>query len=112
MLSAAKLAGEPHHKQVEALKYIAFSYRVTGRPDQCRHAFEMAFQADPHFAPAPGEAGHLVWAPVFNQARRADQDVRTQARHAKESARTEASSAEKRVHQTEQIRSMERWQTR
>lgn len=87
MLRSAKLAGEPDHKQAEALKYIAFSYCVTGRPVQCRHAFEMAFQADPHFALAPGEAGHPMWAPVFLQARRADQDARAQARQAEESAR-------------------------
>jgi hypothetical protein len=56
--------------QVEALKYLAFSYCVTSRPVPCRHQFERALKLDPSFDLAPGEKGHPLWGPVFAKAKR------------------------------------------
>jgi len=55
--------------RVEALKYAAFSYCVTGRMDQCRRAFERALKIDARFSLNKGEAGHPVWGPVFQHTR-------------------------------------------
>lgn len=56
--------------QSQALKLLAFSYCVTGRPNQCRFAFERALQIDPHFHLDSTEVGHPLWGPVFDQAAR------------------------------------------
>jgi len=55
--------------RVTALKYTAFSYCVTSRPDPCRQAFERALRLDPSFDLAPGERGHPQWGPVFVRAK-------------------------------------------
>ncbi|AIY39264.1 putative lipoprotein [Collimonas arenae] len=57
--------------QTEALKYMAFSYCVTSRKKLCRQQFEKALRLDPNFDLAPGEKGHPLWGPAFNQAKRA-----------------------------------------
>jgi tetratricopeptide (TPR) repeat protein len=57
--------------QTEALKYMAFSYCVTSKKKQCRQQFEKALQLDPGFDLTPGEQGHPLWGPVFDQAKRA-----------------------------------------
>ncbi|NKI70938.1 TssQ family T6SS-associated lipoprotein [Collimonas pratensis] len=56
--------------QTEALKYMAFSYCVTSRRKLCKQQFEKALRLDPAFDLAPGEQGHPLWGPVFNQAKR------------------------------------------
>ena len=56
--------------QVQALKYLAFSYCLTDRPNQCRFAFECALQIDPSFHLKSTEVGHPLWGPVFDQAAR------------------------------------------
>lgn len=56
--------------QTEALKYMAFSYCVTSRRKLCKQQFEKALRLDPGFDLAPGEQGHPLWGPVFNQAKR------------------------------------------
>jgi tetratricopeptide (TPR) repeat protein len=56
--------------QTEALKYMAFSYCVTSRRKLCKQQFEKALRLDPNFDLAPGEKGHPLWGPVFNQAKR------------------------------------------
>lgn len=57
--------------QTEALKYMAFSYCVTSRRKLCKQQFEKALKLDPSFDLAPGEQGHPLWGPAFNQAKRA-----------------------------------------
>lgn len=56
--------------QLQALKYLAFSYCVTERPIQCRFAFDRALQIDPSFHLGTAEASHPLWGPVFVQAAR------------------------------------------
>ncbi len=56
--------------QVTALKYIAFSYCVTGRQNLCRQQFEKAFKLEPNFDLAPGEKGHPLWGPAFDRAKK------------------------------------------
>jgi hypothetical protein len=57
--------------QVQALKYIAFSYCVTNRATMCRMAFEKAFKLDRSFDLLPGEYGHPLWGPAFAKAKKA-----------------------------------------
>lgn len=59
--------------QVEALKYMAFSYCVTSRPLPCRQQFERALKLDPAFELAAGEKGHPQWGPVFARAQKTTQ---------------------------------------
>lgn len=56
--------------QLQALKYMAFSYCVTSQPVPCRQQFEKALKLDPAFDLAPGEKGHPLWGPVFDRAKR------------------------------------------
>ena len=56
--------------QLEALKYMAFSYCVTSQPAPCKHQFDKALKLDPAFDLAPGEKGHPLWGPVFERAKR------------------------------------------
>lgn len=56
--------------QLQALKYLAFSYCVSERPIQCRFAFDRALQIDPSFHLGTAEASHPHWGPVFVQAAR------------------------------------------
>ncbi len=56
--------------QVSALKYMAFSYCVTGRKTLCRQQFDKALKLDPAFDLAPGENGHPLWGPVFARAKK------------------------------------------
>jgi tetratricopeptide (TPR) repeat protein len=57
--------------QLEALKYSAFSYCVSGRQAQCRQQFEKALKLDIDFDLAAGEKGHPLWGPVFSKAQKA-----------------------------------------
>jgi len=56
--------------QVEALKYMAFSYCVTFRQALCKQQFEKAVKLDPTFDLAPGEKGHPLWGPVFYRVKK------------------------------------------
>ncbi|MES2127098.1 MAG: TssQ family T6SS-associated lipoprotein [Pseudomonadota bacterium] len=56
--------------QLEALKYMAFSYCLTSRPVPCKQRFEQALKLDPAFDLAPGEKGHPLWDPVFDKAKK------------------------------------------
>ena len=60
----------PKPTQVAALKYMAFSYCVTGRRTLCRKQFEKALKLDPSFDLAAGENGHPLWGPVFALAKK------------------------------------------
>jgi len=57
--------------QLQALKYMAFSYCVTGRQTLCKQQFEKALKLDPSFDLAPGEKGHPLWSPVFDKLKKA-----------------------------------------
>ncbi len=57
--------------QLEALKYMAFSYCLTQRQALCRTQFERALKIDPSFDLAPGEKGHPLWGPVFAKTQKA-----------------------------------------
>lgn len=69
-LSAADVTGGTKAMQLEALKYIAFSYCVTSRTTLCRLQFEKALKLDPSFDLEPGEHGHPLWGPVFTKAKK------------------------------------------
>ena len=58
-------------RQLEALKYQAFSYCVTSRKTLCGKQFEKALKLDPAFDLAPGEHGHPLWGPVFTRLKKA-----------------------------------------
>ena len=58
--------------QLDALKYTAFSYCVTGRQVLCKQQFEKAVKLDPSFDLAPGEKGHPLWEPVFDKVKKAN----------------------------------------
>lgn len=70
-LSAPEISGGAKATQVQALKFMAFSYCVSSRQVLCRQAFEKAFRIDPAFDLLPGEHGHPLWGPVFAKAKKA-----------------------------------------
>lgn len=51
--------------RARAHKYLAFTYCVSGRNEQCRQEFSRALQADPKFSLTAAEAGHPIWGPAF-----------------------------------------------
>jgi hypothetical protein len=61
-------AGKP--VQLDALKYMAFSYCVTNRQALCKQQFEKAVKLDPAFDLEPGEKGHPLWEPVFDKVKK------------------------------------------
>lgn len=58
-------------QQLRALKFLAFTYCVSERPQLCRQSFERAFQLDPGFALAPAEQGHPLWGQAYADAKAA-----------------------------------------
>ena len=71
-LGAAEItSGGSKPRQLEALKYQAFSYCVTSRKTLCGKQFEKALKLDPAFDLAPGEHGHPLWGPVFTRLKKA-----------------------------------------
>ena len=70
-LGSSDLNGGSVRNRVTALKYTAFSYCVTSRPDPCRRAFERAMRLDAGFELTPGEQGHPMWGPAYLKARQA-----------------------------------------
>ena len=69
-LGAAEIAAGSKARQLEALKYQAFSYCVTSRKTLCGKQFEKALKLDPAFDLAPGEHGHPLWGPVFTRLKK------------------------------------------
>jgi len=63
----------PAAVKIEAHKYTAFSYCVTGRLGPCRAQFDALLRLDRSFELSPAEAGHPLWGPVFVQAKKAAQ---------------------------------------
>ena len=70
-LGAAEITAGSKARQLEALKYQAFSYCVTSRKTLCGKQFEKALKLDPAFDLAPGEHGHPLWGPVFTRLKKA-----------------------------------------
>lgn len=68
--SSADISKADKATQLEALKYTAFSYCLTGKPVPCRQQFQKALKLDPTFDLAPGEQGHPMWAPVWEKAKK------------------------------------------
>jgi hypothetical protein len=56
--------------ELQALKYTAFSYCVSGHVPMCKLEFEKAFKLDSTFDLEPGEKGHPLWGPVFERAKK------------------------------------------
>lgn len=52
-----------------SLKYLAFSYCVTGQKAFCKAQFAALLKASPEFQLSRGEASHPLWGPVFKEAR-------------------------------------------
>lgn len=71
LMGATEIWSGDKATQVTALKYMAFSYCVTGRQILCRQQFERALKLDPSFDLAPGEKGHPLWGPSFVRAKKA-----------------------------------------
>jgi hypothetical protein len=67
----AEIWTESNTIQIEALKYLAFSYCVTDRPSQCRQNFDRILALDPSFELTLAESGHPKWGNVFKQAKQA-----------------------------------------
>jgi Tfp pilus assembly protein PilF len=61
-------AASPVAVKVEAHKYIAFSYCVTNREEQCQTQFEHALRLDKHFILAEAERGHPLWWKTYLHA--------------------------------------------
>lgn len=51
--------------QIQALKYLAFSYCLTNKMTLCRSEFEKILQLNPTFELDAAEAGHPAWGPPF-----------------------------------------------
>ena len=86
-LGESAIQSAPSAIQVEALKYTAFSYCVTGSYAKCRHAFDMALSIDASFELGPSEGGHPMWGPVFEQAKTAREKDRVRGSIGRESER-------------------------
>jgi len=70
-LSGPEMNGAALRNRVAGLKYIAFSYCVTGRQGLCRENFERALRLDASFDLGEGEHGHPLWGPEFVKAKQA-----------------------------------------
>jgi tetratricopeptide (TPR) repeat protein len=56
-------------EQSNARKYIAFTYCVSSREQQCREEFRKAFEINPDFSLTAAEDGHPAWGPVYRAVR-------------------------------------------
>lgn len=87
LLQAPEITAEPLSVRLSAGKYLAFSYCVTQRRAQCRRAFDTLLRLDRDFALSAVEAGHPLWGPVFEQAKKAaEQAQRAEAARAAKQA--------------------------
>jgi hypothetical protein len=66
---AKKLAADSVYIQLDADKYTAFAYCVTGRRPQCRQHFVMLLSKDSSYELSGAEATHPVWGPTFKEAK-------------------------------------------
>ncbi len=56
--------------ELDAIKHTAFSYCLVRNVKLCRIQFEKALKLDPSFT-LGGDAGHPMWTPAFEQAKKA-----------------------------------------
>lgn len=56
--------------QLDALKYMAFSYCLTNKKPLCKQQFEKALKLDSSFDLLPGEKGHPLWQDAFDKAKK------------------------------------------
>jgi hypothetical protein len=69
-LQAAKdAASDASAIQQNSLKYLAFSYCVTGQKALCKVQFVSLLKMTPEFQLSRAEAGHPLWGPVFKEAK-------------------------------------------
>ena len=68
LMLARDAAANPSITQQSSLKYLAFSYCITGQKPLCRAQFASLLLAAPDFQLGRGEAGHPLWGPVFKDA--------------------------------------------
>ncbi|GAB2819541.1 TssQ family T6SS-associated lipoprotein [Comamonas piscis] len=54
--------------RVRSMKFMAFSYCVTGKAPQCQKTFEDILKLHAAFELSSAEQGHPLWDPVFRQA--------------------------------------------
>ena len=71
LLGGKDIWSGPAEQKVQAHKYLAFSYCVTGRRTLCRQQFVDALKLDPQFALEPAEKSHPIWGPQYEAARKA-----------------------------------------
>lgn len=79
VLSEPEIQAAPDALRVDALKYSAFSYCVTEKYTQCRHAFDLAFGIDTGFELQRNERSHPMWGPVYEAAKAASEQDREHA---------------------------------
>lgn len=68
-LQSPEMAAAWPELRSRVLKYLAFSYCVSGDSNACHKAFYDAMQIDPKFDLQPAEQGHPMWGPVFKKAK-------------------------------------------
>jgi hypothetical protein len=66
---AKKLAADSVYIQLDADKYTAFAYCVTGRRVLCRQHFVLVLSKDSSYELSGAEATHPVWGPTFKEAK-------------------------------------------
>ena len=52
-----------------SMKYLAFSYCVSGNGVQCKKTFVDLLKLEPSFDLSSAERGHPLWGPVFQEAK-------------------------------------------
>ena len=67
---ARDTAPSPSSTRQSSLKYLAFSYCVTGQKPLCKAQFASLLEAAPDFQLGRSEAGHPLWGPVFREAKK------------------------------------------
>jgi hypothetical protein len=67
--SAKDAASDASAIQQNSLKYLAFSYCVTGQKALCKVQFVSLLKMTPEFQLSRAEAGHPLWGPVFKEAK-------------------------------------------
>jgi hypothetical protein len=61
----------------DSLKYLAFSYCVTGQKALCKAQFASLLKISPDFQLSRAEAGHPLWGPVFKETKSGIKPART-----------------------------------
>jgi len=62
-------AGLTTRSKGRAHKYLAFMHCIVGQQAQCRDEFRKGIEVDPRLELTAAEAGHPLWAPVFESVK-------------------------------------------